>query len=91
MQTNGVTESDVKEVIKKQLENAPKRKGGGKTQMIQLIGLIQPLLIKIWNCIVGIIFYCLILGHSKLMNSIRLKHLNIKVLAFEVILFIFPT
>ena len=91
MQTNGVTESDVKEVIKKQLENAPKRKGGGKTQMIQLIGLIQPLLIKIWNCIVGIIFYCLILGHSKLMNSIRLKHLNIKVLAFEVILFIFLT
>ena len=77
MQTNGVTESDVKEVIKKQLENAPKRKGGGKTQMIQLIGLIQPLLIKIWNCIVGIIFYCLILGHYKLMNSIRLKHLNI--------------
>ena len=91
MQTNGVTESDVKEVIKKQLENAPKCKGGGKTQMIQLIGLIQPLLIKIWNCIVGIIFYCLILGHSKLMNSIRLKHLNIKVLAFEVILFIFLT
>ena len=81
----------MKEVIKKQLENAPKRKGGGKTQMIQLIGLIQPLLIKIWNCIVGIIFYCLILGHSKLMNSIRLKHLNIKVLAFEVILFIFLT
>ena len=77
MQTNGVTESDVKEVIKKQLENAPKRKGGGKTQMIQLIGLIQPLLIKIWNCIVGIIFYCLTLGHYKLMNSIRLKHLNI--------------
>ena len=78
MQTNGVTESDVKKVIKKQLENAPKRKGGGKTQMIQLIGLIQPVLIKIWYCIVGIIFYGLILGRGLMFT-------------FEVTLFIFPT
>ena len=33
LQTNGVIESDVKEVIKKQLDNAPKRKDDGKTQM----------------------------------------------------------
>ena len=36
LQTNGVIESDVKEVIKKQLDNTPKRKGDGKTQMAQL-------------------------------------------------------
>ena len=30
LQTNGVTESDVKEVIKKPFENAPKRKGDEK-------------------------------------------------------------
>ena len=30
LQTNGVTESDVKEVIKKQIENAPKRKDDEK-------------------------------------------------------------
>ena len=30
LQTNDVTESDVKEVIKKQLENSPKRKGSEK-------------------------------------------------------------
>ena len=30
LQTNGVTESDVKEVIKKQLENPLKREGGEK-------------------------------------------------------------
>ena len=30
LQTNGVTESDVKEVIKKLFENASKRKGDGK-------------------------------------------------------------
>ena len=44
MQTNGVIESDVKEVNKKQLDNAPKRKGDEKTQMTQIIGLIQPIL-----------------------------------------------
>ena len=30
MQANGVTESDVKEVAEKLLENAPKHKGGEK-------------------------------------------------------------
>ena len=45
LQTNGVIESDVKEVIKKQLDNAPKRKDAEKTQMTQFIGLIQPMLI----------------------------------------------
>ena len=34
LQTNDVTESDVKEVIKKQLENSPKRKGSEKTRMV---------------------------------------------------------
>ena len=32
LETNGVPKIDVKEVIKKQLENASKRKGGKKTQ-----------------------------------------------------------
>ena len=45
LQTNGVIESDVKEAIKKQLDNAPKRKDDGKTQMTQIIGLIRPMLI----------------------------------------------
>ena len=44
LQTNGVTKSDVKEVIKKQFENAPKRKDDEKTQMTQMIGLIRPML-----------------------------------------------
>ena len=44
LQTNGLIESDVKEVIKKPLDNAPKRKDDGKTQMTQIIGLIQPML-----------------------------------------------
>ena len=38
-------ESYVKEVIKKQLDKAPKRKDDGKTQMTQIIGLIRPMLI----------------------------------------------
>ena len=46
LQTNGVIESDVKEVIKKQLDNAPKRKDDEKTQMTQIIGFIQPMLTK---------------------------------------------
>ena len=41
LQTNGVTESDMKEVIKKQSENAPKWKDDEKTQMMQMIGLIR--------------------------------------------------
>ena len=44
LRTNGVTESDVKEVIKKQFENAPKCKDDEKTQMTQMIGLIRPML-----------------------------------------------
>ena len=36
LQTNGV--SDVKELIKKQLDNAPKRKDDEKIQMTQIIG-----------------------------------------------------
>ena len=46
LQTNGVIENDVKEVIKKQLDNATKRKDDGKTQMTQIIGLIRPMLTK---------------------------------------------
>ena len=44
LQTNGVIESDVKEVIKKQLDNAPKFKDDEKTQMTLVIGLIEPML-----------------------------------------------
>ena len=49
LQTNGVIESDVKEVIKKQLDNAPKRKDNEKTQMMQIIGLIWPMLTKLFH------------------------------------------
>ena len=45
LQTNSVIENDVKEVIKKQLDNALKRIDDGKTQMTQIIGLIRPMLI----------------------------------------------
>ena len=44
LQTNGVIESYVKEVIKKQLDNAPKRKDDEKIQMTQIVGLIEPML-----------------------------------------------
>ena len=44
LQTNGVIESDVKEVIKKQLDKAPKCKDDEKTQMTDIIGLIRPIL-----------------------------------------------
>ena len=59
----------MKEVIKKLLEKAPKRKRDKKTQMMQIIGLIRPVMINIWNCIVGITFYGLILGHRELIFS----------------------
>ena len=39
LQTTGVTESYVKEAIKKQFDNAPKRKDDEKTQIMQMIGL----------------------------------------------------
>ena len=42
LQTNGVIESDVKEVIKMQLDN--KRKDDEKTQMTQIVELIRPIL-----------------------------------------------
>ena len=44
LQTNGAIESDVKDIIKKQLDNAPKRKDNEKAQMTQIIGLIRPML-----------------------------------------------
>ena len=44
LQTNGVNESDVKGVIKKQFQNTPKRKYDEKTQMTQMIGLIRSIL-----------------------------------------------
>ena len=44
LQTNAVIESDVKEVIKKQYYNAPKRKDDEKTQMAHITGLMQPML-----------------------------------------------
>ena len=37
--------NDVKEIIKKQLDSASKRKGDEKTQMTQILGLMQPMLI----------------------------------------------
>ena len=40
--TNVATERDVKEVIKKQFENAPKHKDDEKTRMTHIIGLMQP-------------------------------------------------
>ena len=44
LQTNGITESDMKEVIKKQFQNALKCKDDEKTQMAQMIGLIRSIL-----------------------------------------------
>ena len=35
----------MKEVNKQQFDNAPKRKDDGKTQMMQIIGLVRPMLI----------------------------------------------
>ena len=68
MQFRG-SESGAKEVIKKQLENSPKRKGGEKTRLVQMIVLIRRMLIELWSCIVGIIFYSLILGHHEFIFS----------------------
>ena len=42
LETNGVTKSDVKEVIIKQFESAPKRKDDEKSTITQMIGLIRP-------------------------------------------------
>ena len=43
LQANAVIESDVKEVIKMQLDKALKRKDD-TTQMTQIIGLMRPML-----------------------------------------------
>ena len=44
LKSNGVTENDLKEVIKKQFDNVPKQKDDEKTQMVQMIGLIRSML-----------------------------------------------
>ena len=44
LQIDGVIKIDIKEVIKKQLDNACRRKDAEKTQMTQIIGLLQPML-----------------------------------------------
>ena len=46
LQANGVIESDVKEVIKMQLDNTLKRRDD-ETQMTQIIGLMQPMLSRV--------------------------------------------
>ena len=72
LETNGVPKIDVKEVIKKQLENASKRKGGKKPKknpQMMKVGLIPPMLITIWNCTEVIIVYGLILGHHEFIFS----------------------
>ena len=69
LQTNYVTQSNVKEAHKKLLENAPKRIGGKKMQMMQIMGLMRPSLTKIWNCIIRIISYGLKLGHHEFIFS----------------------
>ena len=38
----------MKKVIKKQFENTPKRKDDEKTKMMQMIGLIRPILTKLF-------------------------------------------
>ena len=49
-----------------------------KRQVMQMIGLIRPMLIKIWNCIVGIIFYGLILDHHEFIFSYAQARKNLK-------------
>ena len=44
LQTNVVIKGNVKEVIKKQIDNAPKHKDDEKTQIKQIIGIIRPML-----------------------------------------------
>ena len=44
LQTSGVTESDVKEVIKKQFEDALESKDNEKIQITQMIELIRSML-----------------------------------------------
>ena len=83
LQANGVTESDVKEVIKKQLANAPKRKGDEKTEMMQMIELIRPM------CR-GNFFYGLILGYHDFIFSYAQAHKNLKFSFWGHFIFFFP-
>ena len=57
LQTNGVTKSDVKEVTKTLIKNAPKWKGVEKNakDANDMINTLR-IFIKIWSYIVGIIF-----------------------------------
>ena len=42
-------DNNLKEVIKKQFENVPKRKDDAKIQMTQIIGLIRPMLTLLFH------------------------------------------
>ena len=78
----------MKEVIKKQIENSPKCKGGEKTRMMQMIRLIRPMLTK----------FGIISQESFLWLNIRSSWIDFqlvssaqifKILAFDAILFTF--
>ena len=63
LQTDCVTGSDIKEVVKKQLKDAPKRKGGEKNENDQDRTNTTNVNWNL-NCIVGVIFTTiLLLGH----------------------------
>ena len=47
LQTNGVIESDVQQVIKTQCESSPELKDDEKTLMTQIIGLIRRMLTQL--------------------------------------------
>ena len=61
--------SKLGDVYSETIENTAKRTGGAKTQMIQMTRLIRSMLLKIWNYIVVIIFYSLILGYHEFIFS----------------------
>ena len=44
LQTNGVTKSEVKEFVKKQIEKTSKRRDDEKTRTMQMIGLLRQIL-----------------------------------------------
>ena len=48
LETNGVIESDVQEVIKTQCENGPELKDDEKTLMTQITGLIRRMLTQLF-------------------------------------------
>ena len=78
----------MKEVIKKQIENSPKCKGGEKTRMMQMIRLIRPMLTKF-----GIIsqesFLWLNIRSSRIHFQLDSSAQIFKILAFDAILFTF--